>query len=156
MIDSVSIWRRFDYGLLASTMILVIVGILMIDSATQDAIDDDIISRVRDQINYAFVGFVVVIVLTTIDYRLLGGLSPWLYAVMVILLLMVKFFGVEGAGGAKRWLNLGIRVQPSEIGKIIMIITLSQYVAERYLNMNKLKNGFRHNAAFVGPGRPHF
>ena len=142
MIDSVSIWRRFDYGLLASTMILVIVGILMIDSATQDAIDDDIISRVRDQIYYALVGFVVVIVLTTIDYRLLGGLSPWLYAVMVILLLMVQFFGVEGAGGAKRWLNLGIRVQPSEIGKIIMIITLSQYVAERYLNMDRLTTVF--------------
>ena len=143
MIDRISIWRRFDYILFAATLVLVVFGILMIDSATQDAIDDDIIRRVRDQINFAIVGFFVVIVMATIDYKLLGGLSPWLYAGMVILLLMVKVFGVEGAGGAKRWLNLGIRIQPSEIGKIIMIITLSQYVAERYLDLGKLSTVFR-------------
>jgi len=142
MTDSGGIWRRFDYILLAATMMLVVFGILMIYSATQDAIDDDIIRRVPDQINYAIVGFGVVIVLATIDYRLLGGLSPWLYVAMVILLLVVDQFGVEGAAGGRRWINIGIRVQPSEIGKIIVIITLSQYVAERYLNLDKLNTLF--------------
>ncbi len=142
MVDGLSIWRRFDYVLFASTLILVIFGILMIDSATQDAIDDDIIRRVRDQINFAIIGIIVVIVMATIDYRLLGGISPWLYGAMVLMLLMVRLFGVEGAGGATRWINLGIRIQPSEIGKIIVIITLSQYVAERYLNLDKLSTVF--------------
>lgn len=135
-------WRRFDFLLLAGTMMLVVFGILMIDSATQDAIDDDIISRVPNQIRFAVVGFVVVIVMTLIDYRLLGGISPWLYAGMIVLLIMVEFFGVIGAGGAKRWLNIGIRIQPSEIGKILMIITLSKYVAERYLNLDRLSTVF--------------
>ena len=143
MADRVSIWQRFDYILLAAVVILVVFGIMMIDSATQDAIDDDIISRVPDQINYALVGFVIVLVVATIDYRLLGGVTPWLYGGMVILLVIVRLFGVEGAGGATRWLNVGIRIQPSEIGKIILIITLSQYVSERYLQLDKLSMVFR-------------
>ena len=143
MSESAGIWRRFDYVLFAATVALVIFGILMIDSATQDAIDDDIISRVPDQINYALIGFTVAIVIAAIDYRLLGGISPWLYGIMIGLLLLVSRFGVEGAGGATRWLNVGIRIQPSEIGKIIMIITLSQYVARRYLELDKLSTVFR-------------
>ena len=115
----------------------------MIASATQDAIDDDIIRRVPDQINFAIIGVIVAIVMATIDYRLLGSLSPWLYAGIVTLLAVVVAFGVEGAGGAKRWLNIGIRIQPSEIGKIILIITLSQYIAERYLDLGKISTVFR-------------
>ena len=143
MIERVSVWRRFDYILFASTLVLVAFGILMIASATQDAIDDDIISRVPDQINFAVIGFIVAIVFATIDYRLLGSLSPWLYAGIVTLLVVVLAFGVEGAGGARRWLNIGIRIQPSEIGKIIVIITLSQYIAERYLELGRLATVFR-------------
>ena len=141
--DSFSFWRRFDYVLFAVTAALVVFGILMIDSATQDAIDDDIISRVPDQISFAIIGFSVAVGIAAIDYRLLGGISPWLYGIMVFLLILVRFFGVEGAGGATRWLNVGIRIQPSEIGKIIMIITLSQYVAGRYMEMGKLGTVFR-------------
>lgn len=143
MIDSVSIWRRFDYILFAATLALVVFGILMIASATQDAIDDDIIRRVPDQRNFAIIAVIVVVVMASIDYRLLGGLSPWLYAAMVLLLFMVELFGVEGAGGAKRWLNVGIRIQPSEIGKILLIITLSQFIAERYLELGKLTTVLR-------------
>ncbi len=142
MIDSVSIWRRFDYVLFAATVALVVFGILMIDSATQDAIDDDIISRVPDQRNFALIGFTVALIIAAIDYRLLGGISPYLYAVMVILLVLVRYFGVVGAGGATRWLNVGIRIQPSEICKIIMIITLSQYIAGRYMDLDKLSTVF--------------
>lgn len=138
MIESVSIWRRFDFVLLVATIVLVVFGILMIDSATQDAIDDDIISRVPDQRNFALIGITVAIIVATVDYRLLGGISPWLYAAMVIMLVLVPLFGVEGAGGAKRWLNVGIRIQPSEIGKIIMIIKLSQHIARRYHELDKL------------------
>ena len=104
-----------------------------------------------DQINYALVGFVIVIAMATIDYRLLGSLSPWLYGIMIALLLLVQFFGVEGAGGAKRWINLGIRIQPSEIGKILLIITLSQYIAERYLDLGKLSTVLRTMAHLAIP-----
>ena len=69
---------------------------------------------------------------------------------MIILLLLVQVFGVEGAGGAKRWLNVGIRLQPSEIGKIMMIITLSQYLAERYLAAGQAVDRAAQHAAHGG------
>ena len=136
--DNAGVWRRFDIVLLAVTMFLVIFGIMMIASATQDAIDDDIISRVPDQINFAIIGFIALIVFATIDYRLLGGISPWLYGLMILLLVIVRYFGVEGAGGAQRWINVGIRIQPSEIGKILLIVTLSQHLAERYQALDRI------------------
>ncbi|MDE2819854.1 MAG: FtsW/RodA/SpoVE family cell cycle protein [Chloroflexota bacterium] len=141
--EAKGILGRFDLVLLLTTLALVVFGILMIASATQDAIDDDIIRRVPDQITYAIIGFIAIVVIATIDYRLLGGISIWLYAVMIILLLLVRVFGVEGAGGAQRWLNIGIRIQPSEIGKIILIVTLSQHLADRYLNLGRLSAVFR-------------
>lgn len=141
--DNVSIWRRFDYILLGTTIILIIFGIMMIASATQGAVDDELIRRLPDQINYAFVGLIVALAVTVIDYRLLGGLHTWLYGFMVFLLILVFFFGVEGDGGSQRWLNLGIRIQPSEIGKLILIITLSHHLSERYQHMDKLSTVFR-------------
>jgi rod shape determining protein RodA len=135
---STNIWRQFDYTLLALTAILVVFGVLMIRSATMDAISDDLISRVPDQIRYAVLGTILMLVLTVIDYRMLGSLHVWLYLLLIGLLLMVIFFGTVGDAGARRWINIGILIQPSELGKIIIIITLGHYLAVRYHDMDKL------------------
>lgn len=132
-----SLWRQFDYILFGAVIALIVIGILMIRSATYNAIDPDLIARVPDQIQYAIIGIVVLLVLAAIDYRLLGGLHLWLYLVMVGMLVMVRFLGVEGDAGSQRWINLGIRVQPSEVGKIIIIITLGVYLAKRYHEIHK-------------------
>jgi len=129
--------QRFDYILFISTMILIIFGVLVIASATQGAVDPDLISRVPDQITFATVGVIAMFVLTVIDYRLLGGLYNWLYLIMLVLLMLVIVLGVEGDGGAQRWINIGIRIQPSEIGKIIVIITLATFFASNREEMNR-------------------
>ena len=131
--------RRYDYGLLIMTIALVIFGIMMIASATQDAIDDELISRVPNQIQYALIGLVVMFVLTVVDYRLLGALHVWLYLLLIVMLIMVLFFGQEGDGGARRWINLGILIQPSELGKIIIIITLGHFLSTRFDRMDRLQ-----------------
>ena len=142
-------WLDFDYILFGASMLLVVFGILMIRSATQDAIDPDIISRVPDQITFTIVSVIAVFAVAAIDYKLLGALNMWLYIIMVVLLLMVQFVGVEGDAGAQRWINLGIRVQPSEVGKIIIIITLSQFLAQRYMNLGRLTTVFQ-SLLYVG------
>lgn len=129
--------QRFDYILFGATMLLIVFGVLMIASATQDAIDPDLINRVPDQIRFALVGLIALIALTLIDYRLLSSLHVWLYALMIVLLLLTRILGVEGDAGAQRWLDIGIRVQPSEIGKIVLIITLSTFLAREYVNLDK-------------------
>lgn len=142
MSSPVSIWRRFDWWLLIITILLTIFGILMIRSATLDAIDPDLINRVPDQIRFAILGMFVLFGLAALDYRLLTGLSPWLYILMLILLVLVFFFGVEGDAGAQSWINIGIRVQPSEIAKVIIIITLGYYLARNHDKLNKLSTIF--------------
>jgi len=135
-------WRSFDFVLFGTTLILILFGILMIRSATIGAVDTDIISRVPDQIRYAIIGLVLVFVLAAVDYRLLGGMHTWLYIIMVALLILVQFLGVVGDAGSQRWINLGIRIQPSEIGKIIIIITLGHHLSQNYEKLNSLRAVF--------------
>ena len=135
-------WRSFDFVLFGTTLILILFGILMIRSATIGAVDADIISRVPDQIRYAIIGLVLVFVLAAVDYRLLGGLHIWLYIIMVALLVLVQFLGVVGDAGSQRWINLGIRIQPSEIGKIIIIITLGHHLTQNYEKLSSLSAVF--------------
>lgn len=136
------VWRRFDYTLFGISILLVIFGVLMIASATQGAIDPSIINRVPDQIRFGVLGIIIMIGLAFIDYRTLGGLTTWLYGLMVVLLAMVLFFGVEGDAGARSWINVGIRIQPSEVAKVLIILTLGQYLAQNYHKLDGLPTIF--------------
>ena len=139
MTSAVQLWRRFDYTLLALSALLIGFGILAIRSATLEAIDTDIIARVPDQIRYALVGSLLIIGLAAMDYRVLTGLSTWLYLAMVLLLALVPFIGQEGAGGAQRWISFGILIQPSEISKILLILTLAHFFSRRLREMHRLR-----------------
>lgn len=140
MSRSGSIWRNFDWLLLILAITLTVFGVLMIRSATLGAIDPDLINRVPNQIRYAIISFVVLFGFAALDYRLLGGISPWLYGLMVILLVMVFFFGTEGDGGITRgWLNVGIPIQPAEIAKLLIVITLGQFLARNYETIGDLR-----------------
>lgn len=134
-----SFWRQFDFILFFAVATLIVFGLLMIRSATFDAVDDELRSRVSDQVLYGMIGVGLMFFLAAIDYRMLGGLSMWLYIIMVVLLIMVEALGVEGDAGAQRWINFGIRIQPSEIGKIFIIITLGTYLAKRHQNIGDLR-----------------
>lgn len=137
-----NIWRQFDYVLLVATLILVIFGIIMIRSATNGAVDPDLISRVPNQIQFAVIGTFLLLLMTMLDYRLLGSIYSWLYIFMVGILVVVLFFGQEGDGGARSWLNVGILIQPAEVAKLIIIITLAYHFSTRYQNMDKLSTVF--------------
>lgn len=130
-------WERFDYVLLSATMILVVFGIIVIASATQGAVDPTLANRVPDQIRYAILGVIAMFAMAAINYRILGSIHNWLYGLQIVLLFLVFIFGVEGDGGARRWLNVGILIQPSEICKILFVITLSQFFATRQTEMDR-------------------
>ena len=133
-----NLWQRFDYILMGASILLVLIGILMVRSATMGAVDPDLITRVPDQIRFALLGMVVVVALAALDYRLLSALHMWLYILMMVLLLMVFFFGVEGDGGSQSWLNLGIRIQPAEVARSLIIITLANHLALRFHKIDKI------------------
>jgi len=139
MQSKVTIWRDFDFILLGTTALLVIIGILMIRSATMDAVDTDLIARVPSQIRYGIIGIAVVFLVAVMDYRLLGSLHGFIYGFVLFILGLVAVLGVVGAAGAQSWLNVGLQVQPAELGKILLVITLAQHLADRYLEMDRLR-----------------
>src|SRR5687768_4532348 len=86
---STNLWKHFDFVLLAATMMLVLIGILFIRSATLDAVDTDLIGRVQSQITYAVLGMGVIALLAALDYRLLGVMEPYIYVFMLVSLGLV-------------------------------------------------------------------
>ncbi|MFP4323138.1 MAG: FtsW/RodA/SpoVE family cell cycle protein [Anaerolineales bacterium] len=131
------LWSKFDMILLGAVALLVLVGMLFIRSATLDAIDPILIGRLQSQIIYAFLGFGVLFVMTMIDYRLLGVLEPYIYGSLVFSLGLVAVAGQVGGAGAQRWLDVGIPIQPSEIGKMLIIIALGMHLTRRYHKLDR-------------------
>lgn len=76
-------------------------------------------------------GGVLILVLLSFDYKELHYWNYPLYLFVVILLLLALLFG-KSAGGAQRWIALGpIKLQPSELSKLILVITLASYYSRK-------------------------
>jgi rod shape determining protein RodA len=77
------------------------------------------------QLSWVGVGLVGLIVVVSVDYRNLVRFAPALYVVGLGLLLSVFVLG-RTVSGARRWIHLGpLTVQPSEMFKLIFVITLA-------------------------------
>lgn len=81
----------------------------------------------RDQLTRLGVGFVLMIVLALLPLGVWSKLAFPAYAAVLVLLVLVDFFGVMG-GGAARWLKVGpIVLQPSEPAKLAVTMALASY-----------------------------
>lgn len=125
-------FKQYNYRLVLYMMILSVVGILVVASASNH---DS--STVTKQIIGVMVGFALAIGLSIIDYHNITKLYVLVYAGCIILLGAVLVMG-HTAGGATRWINLpGIgRIQPSEFVKIGLIIFFSWYWNKYQEKMN--------------------
>ncbi len=120
--------RDFDWIMFIITILLLVYGILVIYSTTTA----QVISQItRNQIIFASVGFVLLIVFTLINYRSFKGMAIYLYALTLILLGIVLILG-RASHGAVRWLNVGFfQLQPSEFAKLFMAIVLAKFFSSR-------------------------
>lgn len=73
------------------------------------------------------VGLVGLIITALIDIRLWMRFAYWLYGLLILSLVFVEIKGHIGMG-AQRWIDLGfIRLQPSEIMKIVLVLALARF-----------------------------
>ncbi len=94
--------------------------------------------------------FVLMIVVAQIPPKYYAKLSVYLYVIGIALLVMVELFG-DISKGAQRWLNLGIiRIQPSEIFKVVMPLTIAAFLSRSSLPPKILNTVF----AFIIVGLP--
>ncbi len=81
-------------------------------------------------------GMAVMIVVAMIPIWFWRSVAVLAYGASVLLLIMVEFFGVVGMG-AQRWIDIGpLRLQPSELTKITLVMLLAAYYD--WLDVNKV------------------
>ena len=120
--------RNMDYALVLAVVVLMVIGVIMIHSASSgEHIDypDFWIKQLLWSILSIFFMFAVAL----IPYKFFYTFSYFFYGLGIILLVITELYGSSG-GGSIRWLKVGlIRFQPSEFMKIAMILTLAHYMS---------------------------
>ena len=125
---------HFDWPLLIAACLLALYGVFAItisnfnptlgsDRSLQDLVMDA--NNGRLQLLWVVVSMVVVALIMTIRYDLIGRMWPLIYIVDILLLILV--LGTTKINGVSGWFQLLDRtIQPSELAKIALIITLSK------------------------------
>ncbi len=95
---------------------------------------------VEPQMKRFGVGLVAMFIVAMVPIWFWRNMAALAYVVSLILLLLVEFIGVTGMG-AQRWIDLGfMRLQPSELAKITLVMFLAAYYD--WLPMKKVSHPF--------------
>ncbi|MGE4543724.1 MAG: rod shape-determining protein RodA [Pedobacter sp.] len=121
---------HFDWGLVLVVLMIAGLGILNLISVTSSWTSPAAPFSIK-QLSWLGGGMVLVTVICAIDYRRLEHLAFFLYIGNLVLLLLVLLVG-RTSMGATRWLDLKVfNLQPSELMKIVIIITLAFFFSRR-------------------------
>lgn len=138
----------FDYSLVFIVLFLLGFGLIMVYSASSyeasisEKLNYDAAYYLKKQLQSSLIGLVAMIVVSRIPYHFWERFAVLGYAVSVILILLVLTpLGYE-ANGARRWLRVGISIQPAEIAKLAMILFLASFIC-------KLGKGIRSRKGFL-------
>jgi len=119
--------RDYDWWLLAIMTAICALGVVEIYSATHGSA---LVGMHTKQIRWLVIGFVLMFVLSRLDYHVIMDQAPWLYIAGLAALVAVLLVG-HTRFGAKRWIPvLGEFFQVSELVKLIIIIVLARFFAE--------------------------
>jgi len=123
--------RHLDYLLIAAVAGVITYGIWVLTAVTRNDVPGDPTYFVSRQEVYIAVGAVLAAVTAAISPEIYRRYARALYAATVALLLLVLVVG-DDVRGSKRWIEFGsFRFQPSEIGKVLLILFLAAFVANR-------------------------
>jgi rod shape determining protein RodA len=131
-----SAWRKLDWPLLISALMLSLLGALLVWSATQgrlEGFETDPQAYLKKHLINLAIGIGLAVVVSRFDYRLLRAYTPILYVLSVIgLVVVLSPIGTE-INGAQAWIALpaGFTIQPSEFAKIAIILGMSMILSEK-------------------------
>jgi rod shape determining protein RodA len=127
--------RHIDLALALAVLAVAAMGILMVYSATRGPVEDGDLgdtSYLVRQAAYVGVGFLVVVGISALDYRVWQRLAPFVYLASILLLGLVLSPLGDESKGAQAWFQFGgFQMQPSEFAKVGLIVTLASYLALR-------------------------
>jgi rod shape determining protein RodA len=140
--DKPSVWRRiapwfsgFDGPLAFAVFTLACAGLLTMYSSGFDHG-----TRFEDHGRNMLIAACIMFVVAQVPPQRLMALAVPLYVAGVALLIAVAVFGITKKG-ARRWINIGITIQPSEILKIAMPLMLAWWFQKREGQLRPLDFG---------------
>ncbi|MCU1489756.1 MAG: rod shape-determining protein RodA [Acidimicrobiaceae bacterium] len=149
---ALSLLRHLDLTLVSATVAVSAFGLVMLYSATRTKFPLEPTYYVKHQLVYMALGFALMALCASIDYRRLNQWGYPIYGLVVLSLLAVfavgKSLAVSSGGGsqAQRWLPFGsVHLQPSEFGVLAVMIALGVYATRHEGQL-----GARRVAAMLG------
>jgi rod shape determining protein RodA len=134
--DVASFVRRLDWVLIASVGGLVAYGLWAIAGITRYDVPGDEDYYLTRQIIFAVIGTVALLGALLLDPALYRGRWRVIFGGTTFVIAIVFLAGP--IRGSKRWLDLGFfRFQPSEFGKVLVVLALAGFLAERARRLNE-------------------
>ncbi len=122
--------RDFRLRLVVFVYTITILGILVIGSAKSEYQSQQVIGMA--------LGSTAMLIFALVDYRLMMNMYWLVYVFNLALLLAVRLAGTE-VNGAKRWLDIGFRFQPSEVSKLLLILFFARFFTKYSESINHWK-----------------
>ncbi len=120
--------RDYDFKLVLLILALSAVGVIAVGSAEP--------SLQNKQLAGVVAGVVLMVVVSLFDYTMVIRLNWLMYVANLVLLVAVWQLGDE-TKGATRWLTIGgLRFQPSETAKILLILFFAQFIMKHRKKLN--------------------
>src|SRR5262245_7551697 len=144
-----------DHTLLAVTMILALVGLVMVFSASAIVAGNrfqDPGFFLKRQVAWLAFGILLMQLTSRLDYTLWKKLSIPMLACMLLLLtlVLVPSLGVS-AKGARRWLRMGpLSVQPAEMVKLVTVIFMAAYLTRKGDKITMFRDGLLPALIIIG------
>jgi len=124
---------RFDLVLVGGTVVLALIGVVMIYSATRGWLTldgSDPHYFLKRQGIFMVIGLIVMVVVSQFDYRRFEQVSTVLY--IGILVALVAVLATPARLGSQRWFPLGpLQLQPSEFATLVLIIAIATSCTRR-------------------------
>jgi len=134
--DVATFVRRLDWILIGSVGALVAYGLWAIADITRHDVTGNAHYYLTRQAVYAAIGVVCLLVAVLVDPELYRTRWRVIFGAMSFLIAIVLLTGP--IRGSKRWLDLGFfRFQPSEFGKVLFVLALAGFLAERSRHLHE-------------------
>ena len=138
--------KKIDWLLVLGVVLISLFGLVMIYSSSYVWAEykfDDPYKFVRTQGMFLIIGYVLMFLISNMDYRKYLKKSNLIFGVCFILLILVLIPGIGTVrNGSRSWFGIGgFGIQPSEFTKLALIIFTSKYLAYNEKILKDIKNG---------------
>lgn len=117
-------WKKYNFSLLCVVIVICLIGAFCVKLAGGE---EKGMALMKGQITGLVLGLVLLIILSLVDYHFICQFTPLYYVAGILLTVATHSpLGTDNNTGVNRWVKFGpITFQPTEIMKIILILTLA-------------------------------